>query len=64
MYWKITYYKIDEILRKPIWNTLYFTNDYTYFEIIDYLKENYILNYKLDVVNNEDVEEAEIINKK
>jgi hypothetical protein len=48
---------------KYIHKTLYFSNDKTYFDVEKYLKENNIFKYKLDVVNEDDIEDLENIIK-
>jgi hypothetical protein len=63
MYWKVTYFEIDSETKKPSWKSLFFPNDYTYFELSDYLRDNQIFNYKIDVVSKDDVSNENIINK-
>lgn len=63
MLWKITYFEIDSDTKKPSWKSLYFSNDHTYFDVERKLKENNILNYKIDVVQENKLEGIEIINK-
>lgn len=63
MYWKVTHFEIDSETKKPSWKSLFFSNDYTYIEVSDYLRNNQIFNYKIDVVSKDDVSNENIINK-
>lgn len=63
MLWKITYCFVDSETMKYTHKTLYFSNDKTYFEVEKYLKENSIFKYKLDVVDEDDIEDLENIIK-
>ena len=63
MLWKISYCIVDNETMRYIHKCLYFTNDKTYFDVERYLKENNIFKYKLDVVNEDEIEDLENIIK-